>query len=162
MNNQPYALALTLRKTRKPVTLPYYKEQLKLIGQHVDIYNVNYEDTKGLHVHCIIESDEFVDLKAIIPPHGWNYKVVPLYNRVGWIKYSEKDKDKHVLQNHFNEQINEELYEENPSVTSEERYTLEDYLFSATEPKKGEYPDNCKEYYDGISNLIKKIGCRRL
>jgi len=113
----------------------------------VDIYNVNYEDTKGLHVHCIIESDAFVDLKAIIPPHGWNYKVVPLYNRVGWIKYSEKDKDKGVMQNC----INEELYEENPSVRSEERYTLEDLIDSP--------PDTL---YDGVSQLIKKIGCRRL
>lgn len=113
--------ALTIKKTRKPITLDLYEDYLSWLSGKCEVANINYEDTRGLHVHCVIRtSDEFQFSDLKIVPHGWSFKMVPIYNLAGWIKYSEKDADKRV-----ESQLElQELYENDPRQSS---YIPDDY-----------------------------------
>jgi hypothetical protein len=112
-----YEYAITTRKTRQPITKQHYEDYLSHLGdidRHNyydkasmkvirkgglgDVGNVNYEETKGLHVHYILKTDHPItsdNLYYYSPSkHGWNHKAVPIFNRSGWISYCEKDKIK--------------------------------------------------------------------
>lgn len=107
--------ALTVKKTRKPITLDLYEDYLTWLATKAEVSNINYEDTRGLHVHCLITApDDFQynDLKIL--PFGWSFKMVPIYDLMGWLSYSEKDRNKHVREN----LIMEELHENDPRQTS--------------------------------------------
>lgn len=82
--------ALTFRKVRKPITISdYYDELERLKKLDFRILDVNFEDTKGLHVHCVLGVNHEED--AFLKQRGWNYKLVPIYYHRGWLKYATKD-----------------------------------------------------------------------
>lgn len=87
--------ALTIKKTRGVPTEKDYEEYFSwLIAQGYQIWEVNYETTRGLHVHCILECAERIPhfKKALYRDNfGWNLHAVPIFHRRGWVRYSEKD-----------------------------------------------------------------------
>lgn len=85
--------AVTVKKVRKPISIAHYTDYLSWLSQFGEIGNVNFETTRGLHVHF-----EFMAKKIFqrrdwyeYEKHGWNVRAVPVYFRHGWTKYSEKD-----------------------------------------------------------------------
>lgn len=108
--------ALTVKKTRKPITLALYEDYLTWLSKKVHVGNVNYEDTRGLHIHLVIQSEEefpYNELK--MEKYGWSYKMVPIYNHDGWIHYIEKDTKKDIKLEH----MLQELHENDPRTESE-------------------------------------------
>lgn len=98
--------ALTFRKVRKPVTLSDYEDEIKRLKDlGFQILDVNYEETRGLHVHCVLVTDNEAD--AFLKQRGWNYKLVPIYYHKGWIKYATKDLSSDI----YNKYKMLELYE---------------------------------------------------
>lgn len=93
MNKFEYAI--TAKKTRRPCTRTHYLDYLDYLSDHGKIGNVNFEITRGLHIHFIIKCDKRLDYNLLKPTKkGWNTKAVPVYARKGWIKYSRKDNEK--------------------------------------------------------------------
>lgn len=84
--------ALTVRKTRNPITQTHYLDYLDYLSKYGTVGNVNFEETKGLHCHFILETKERLDYKCLKPAKfGWNVMAVPVYNKAGWVKYCRKD-----------------------------------------------------------------------
>lgn len=90
--------ALTLKKTRKPILLTDYEDYLTwLQDRGYKVTEVNYEDTKGLHVHFILSAPaELIYGQLKRDPYGWSIRFVPIYNRTGWMKYITKDTNRDV------------------------------------------------------------------
>jgi len=92
--------ALTLRKTRKPITLSDYVTYIKWLNDNDYIVgNVHYEDTKGLHLHGVISHKRGIpilqkNLKR--DKYGWNVYLVPLYKPEGWANYCKKDEGQDI------------------------------------------------------------------
>lgn len=85
--------AITIRKTRRPVTKQHYYDYLDKIADLGSIGNVNFETKKGLHTHFILKTALRLNYNDLRPTkRGWNAKAVPVYNRKGWISYSRKDR----------------------------------------------------------------------
>lgn len=106
-------LAVTVKKTRKPIEIQNYIDYLKYIKPQFNIQNVNIETTRGYHLHFIIKSDTDINFKDLYPSkYGWNIKAVPIYNREGWIKYCEKDfiKNLHNRRLLLQEESDEEVH----------------------------------------------------
>lgn len=90
--SKTFEYAITARKTRKPVLKEHYEDYLSYIGDIGEVGNVNFETTRGMHCHFILKTDKKVNYRSLRPTkYGWNVKAVPIYNREGWISYSEKD-----------------------------------------------------------------------
>lgn len=86
--------AITAKKTRKPVSQEHYENYLSYCTDLGEVGNVNYERTRGLHIHFIIKTER-LDYKRLKPTkYGWSVKAVPIYNYQGWIQYIEKDNAK--------------------------------------------------------------------
>lgn len=99
--------ALTLRKTRKPILLSDYTRELDYLKDlGYDVKDVNYEDTKGLHVHCVVRSDSVIvyDDKKF-KRRGWNYYFKPIFYHKGWIKYATKDISKDIFLRYQQEEL---------------------------------------------------------
>lgn len=115
--------ALTVKKTRKPVTEQHYYDYLNYLSDYVtDIGNVRFEKTRGLHIHCIIKTDKYFDFKLLKPEKfGWNAMAVPIYNRAGWIRYARKDEKENGIPEHEykDDLIDDDIQEhiENPLPT---------------------------------------------
>lgn len=131
--------ALTVKKTRNPKNISQYYDYLTWLGtkgiKHSDLH---FEDTRGLHFHCIISSEDkiqYSDLKR--DQYGWNFKMVPLYNEQGWVKYSSKDSSKGIETQHKLEELNEE----DPRVRSELKVY---YLESSPEDELIDIPENMR------------------
>lgn len=91
-DSKTYEYAVTARKTRKPVLKEHYEDYLGYIGDIGEIGNVNFETTRGIHCHFILRTKKKLNYKQLRPTkYGWNVKAVPIYDREGWISYSEKD-----------------------------------------------------------------------
>lgn len=87
-----YTYAVTSKKTRQPVTQQHYLDYLDSLKDEYAIYNVNFETTRGLHVHYMLTSHTKLDFKDLYKTkYGWNHKAVPIYNRTGWESYIRKD-----------------------------------------------------------------------
>ncbi len=85
--------AITMKKTRKPVTKQHYFDYLDKIKDLGDIGNVNFETTRGLHVHFILKTKTRLNYQKLRPTRrGWNAKAVPIYDERGWIQYVRKDR----------------------------------------------------------------------
>lgn len=112
-----YHYALTVKKTRGEKLLLHYDDWiLQNEKRGYTISNINYEITKGLHFHAIISANKRIsydDLKT--SPHGWNFKLVPLYNKAGWLDYAEKDANLDVRV----QQMLQELDEQDPRSRSQ-------------------------------------------
>jgi len=86
--------ACTARKTTNPITKQHYLDYLDKISDLGTISCVNFEETKGLHCHFTITVQGKLDYNTMRPTKkGWNVKVVPIYDRQGWIRYSRKDQE---------------------------------------------------------------------
>ena len=85
--------AVTTRKTRKPVTKQHYYDYLDKISDLGEIGNVNFETTRGTHVHFILSTKTRLNYNQLRPTkRGWNAKAVPIHDRAGWISYIRKDR----------------------------------------------------------------------
>lgn len=103
--------AITLKKTRGVPRVSDYEDYLAWLRENsFEVMNVNYEVTRGLHIHFVLSSEEegYPNIKK--EPHGWHIKCVPIWDRDGWVAYSEKDKSKDLKI----QQILTELHEEAP------------------------------------------------
>lgn len=91
-----FEYAITVKKTRKPVSHQHYCDYLDKMKDFGKVGNVYFELTHGLHLHYKIRTDERLDYKKMYKPakHGWNIKAVPVWNPEGWHKYCRKDHDK--------------------------------------------------------------------
>lgn len=90
MNEKSYAI--TVKKTRKPILREHYLDYLDKLSDTGEIGNVNFETTKGMHIHFIIKTKGTLDYSKLYPTkYGWNAKAVSLFNRGGWIRYCRKD-----------------------------------------------------------------------
>lgn len=88
--------AITVKKTRNPISIQDYINYLDYLKGMYNIGNVNIETTRGLHLHFIISCVK-LDFKSLYPAkYGWNVKAVPIFYKEGWIKYSEKDLKKNL------------------------------------------------------------------
>lgn len=88
----PKQFAMTAKKTRQPITAEHYLDYLDYCTDLGKVGNVNFETTRGLHIHFILEVKDKLDFKKLKPTkYGWNVKAVPIYNPKGWNKYSRKD-----------------------------------------------------------------------
>lgn len=99
--------ALTLRKTRKPILLSDYTRELDYLKDlGYDVKDVNYEDTKGLHIHCVICSDSAISYDdKRFKRRGWNYYFKPIFYHKGWIKYATKDISKSIFEKYQQEEL---------------------------------------------------------
>lgn len=87
-----YEYAITARKTRKPILKEHYEDYFGYLSDIGEVGNVNYENTRGIHVHFILSCKCKINYKILKPTkYGWNIKAVPIYNRDGWVSYCEKD-----------------------------------------------------------------------
>ncbi len=87
-----FQYAITAKKTRKPITQQHYLDYLDYLTDLGKVGNVNFEDTRGLHTHFILQTTSKLDFNKLKPTkYGWNVKAIPIYNRKGWIKYCRKD-----------------------------------------------------------------------
>lgn len=92
--------AVTVRKTRNPVTQEHYLDYLDKISDYGEVANVRFEATRGLHCHFTLELQGKLEYSLLTPTkHGWNVKAVPVFNLAGWIRYSRKDE---LLNREFN------------------------------------------------------------
>lgn len=85
--------AITVRKTRHPITQLHYLDYLDKMSDSGKVSNVYFETTRGLHCHFMLTTEEPLDYKKTLYPtkRGWNAKAVRVYRRDGWIKYCRKD-----------------------------------------------------------------------
>lgn len=85
--------AVTTRKTNKPITETHYHDYLAKIGDLGKVGNVNFETKRGLHCHFLLNTtSNYLDYKKLRPTKkGWNVKVVPIYNKRGWVSYCRKE-----------------------------------------------------------------------
>lgn len=93
-----FEYAITVKKTRKPVSHQHYCDYLDKMKEKGQIGNVYFELTRGLHLHYTLRSDKPIDCKKPYKPskHGWNIWSVPIYNSQGWNTYCRKDHDDQV------------------------------------------------------------------
>ena len=85
--------AVTIKKTRNPITQKHYLDHLDILNKTVGkVGNVAFETTRGLHCHFTIKTDGKLNYQNLKPEkYGWNAKAVPIYNKVGWVSYCRKD-----------------------------------------------------------------------
>lgn len=106
--------AITMRKTRKPITKQHYLDYLNYCTDLGDVGNVNFEQTKGMHIHFMLKTKKTINYNKLRPTkRGWNCKVVPIFNKRGWIKYCKKD-------NANNEELNKEVHKQYENAEEEE------------------------------------------
>jgi len=119
--------AVTLKKTRSPILDSDYFNYLDYLNEMFSLSNVNFESTKGLHCHFILESAQALNYQDLyIHKYGWSIKAIPIYNRERWIKYCKKDlKD--------NKQINKK-YKKHIASEKEEKVMIEAMLSEAPYP----------------------------
>ncbi len=104
MSTQKYAV--TLKQTRRVPTVCSYESYLTFLrSQGYVCTNVNYEETRGLHIHFIVQSEGYPDLK--MENHGWHIKCAEVWDLDGWISYSEKDKKESIRAKHIQEELHE-------------------------------------------------------
>ncbi len=85
--------AVTCKKVRKPISKEHYSDYLSYLSDYGSIGNVNYEKTRGLHIHFILKTENTLDYKVLKPEkHGWSVRAVPIYNLFNWISYIQKDR----------------------------------------------------------------------
>lgn len=88
--------AITARKTTKPITKQHYLDYLDKISDLGNVGNVNFETTRGLHLHFQIKCKERIPFPKFRPTkRGWNVKAVPIYNMKSWEQYCRKDRYSH-------------------------------------------------------------------
>lgn len=90
--------AMTLRKTKTPKDRPldcqHYEERIKeLETLGIDVEDVVYEYTSGLHCHGLALVPENYNFKKV-RKRGWNVKFDQIYDYLGWIAYMMKDQSK--------------------------------------------------------------------
>ena len=87
--------AITSVKTRNPKSREHYIDYLNALTDDGVVSNVNFETTRGLHIHYILTTTyELKPHHLYKTKHGWNHKIVPIFNKAGWVRYSEKDINK--------------------------------------------------------------------
>lgn len=93
--------AVTVKKTRAPVSIEHYLDYLDYCQDLGTPSNVYVEDTRGLHIHFVLEATKGrIDFKKLKPEkYGWNVKAVPVYYDQGWKKYCRKDFERNLLHN---------------------------------------------------------------
>lgn len=93
--------AITVKKTRNPITQQHYLDYLDKLSDSGKISNVYFETTRGLHCHFMLTTEEPLDYKKTLYPtkRGWNAKAVRVYRRDGWIRYCRKDYEKNTALN---------------------------------------------------------------
>lgn len=85
--------AITARKTNKPILREHYYDYLDKLTDLGEIGNVNFETTKGIHLHFLIKTKNKVPFSDFRPSkRGWNVKAIPIYNKRNWIAYTRKDR----------------------------------------------------------------------
>lgn len=86
--------AFTLRKTTNPKTVSPqdYLDILNMWEEMLDTGIIHYvfEESKGLHMHGIIEIPKHVNLIKF-RRRGWHVKLEELYNEAGWRYYLLKE-----------------------------------------------------------------------
>lgn len=116
--------AVTVKKTRKPITKQHYLDYLDKLSDSGKLANVYFEDTKGLHCHFTMKLKGRLDYKTLYPTkYGWNAKAVPIYNRKGWIDYCRKD---HQKMKETNKDV-QELYDMDVVEDNEEYIDMTHY-----------------------------------
>lgn len=106
--------AMTAKKTRKPISSQHYLDYLDYCSDLGKVGNVNFEDTRGLHIHFVLDTKDKLDYRKLTPTkYGWNIKAVPIYNPKGWKLYCRKDYEK-------NKELNELVkgYETDDTIIS--------------------------------------------
>lgn len=109
--------AITIKKTRGTPTHDDYVSYLDwLVGKGYEVANVNYEFTRGLHIHFSIKTDQELlnkDPRLYRDKYGWHIYCVSKYSD-GWDIYISKDcHTKEVL--HLKRQMKlQELHEAAP------------------------------------------------
>lgn len=83
--------AITAKKTRKPISDKHYLDFLDRTKDLGEIGNVNLETTKGLHVHFVLKCNSLRYRDVYPSKVGWSIKIVPIFNKDGWVKYVRKD-----------------------------------------------------------------------
>lgn len=85
--------AITAKKTRGVISKIHYEDYLGYISDLGSVGNVNYETTRGLHLHFVLLTKDKLDYSKLKPTkYGWNIKAVPIYDMDKWISYIQKDK----------------------------------------------------------------------
>lgn len=113
--------AITIKKTRGTPTVSDYEDYLLWLSEKVVIYNVNYETTRGLHIHFRVKTDLTLtpkDSRLYRYKYGWNILCRPEYYEQGWIKYITKDSKTDEIKALKNDMIQEDLYCADPRVKS--------------------------------------------
>lgn len=91
---EPISYALTVKKTRGKPTQEDYQSYLDwLVDKGYEVANVNYEFTKGLHIHFSIWTEDNLKIKdprLYRDKYGWNIYCIPQYS-YGWNVYIKKD-----------------------------------------------------------------------
>lgn len=92
-----YRYAITSKKTRQPITKQHYLDYLDALSDDGRVCNVNFETTRGLHVHFVLETTKPLRQSQLYKTqYGWNHKSVPIYNEKGWRKYCRKDHEDNI------------------------------------------------------------------
>lgn len=88
-----FTYAVTAKKTRSPISEQHYIDFLNYITDLGEVGNVNYETTRGLHVHFVLKTKTRLDYNKLKPTrYGWSVRAVPVYDINRWIQYCEKDR----------------------------------------------------------------------
>lgn len=149
--------AVTVKKTRGTPVLSDYESYLSWLGERVVIYDVNYEFTRGMHIHFIISSAtklERKDPSLYRDRYGWNILALPIYNVEGWRRYIYKDSQtEDVLRLKWEKQIEELAMEAPPSRS----VYPPDYG-----RKESPTVSTIREEYESQSDLISSLNTRRI
>lgn len=120
-----YHYAITVKKTRGKPEVADYESYLSWLGERVVVYDVNYEFTRGLHIHFIIDTRHKLqrkDASLYRDRYGWNILAVPIYNIEGWERYIHKDSHTEDVKNIKRQKQMEELHSLDPRVHDSPHY----------------------------------------
>jgi len=99
-----YYYALTLRKTRAPVSQIDYEKYITCLKKKfatLVVIEGHYEMTRGLHYHAMISSKYKIRPSSIrLEKNGWSWQLNDVTHYDGWMTYIRKD-TKRELVNHF-------------------------------------------------------------
>lgn len=98
-----FEYAVTVKKTRGKPTPSDYAQYLQWLEEKGFLVgNVNFEMTRGLHIHFVIKSVNKLkekDPSLYRDRYGWNILAKKCYSLSGWLRYSEKDMKKPEVMN---------------------------------------------------------------
>jgi len=90
-----YYYALTLRKTRLPITTTLYEDYISRLVKKLrtfDVIEYHYELEEGLHYHALVASLYKLKKQSIkLEMYGWSWQLVDITHFDGWMTYIRKD-----------------------------------------------------------------------